>query len=167
MSKKKNGKTDTTAGAIKKLQESYECAGRVAGKFLEILRSQLRFVTEFVYPPDTDKEIGWSLKMDEYVECVNALLSTYLKNNKDKIRQDIDGQSLQQKIMLVELTKLFIKSHPKLQTWITWTNGNKALCGVDVKGTGFRLVQVVLWTFLDVFGSTITSNMRVYRGTWT
>ena len=107
MSKKKNGKTDTTAGAIKKLQESYECAGRGAGKFLEILRSQLRFVTEFVYPPDTDKEIGLSLKMDEYVECVNALLSTYLKNNKDKIRQDIDGQSLQQKIMLVELTKLF------------------------------------------------------------
>ena len=44
--------------------------------------------------------------MDEYVECVNVLLSTYLKNNKDKIIQDIDEQSLQQKIMWVELTKL-------------------------------------------------------------
>ena len=54
--------------------------------------------------------------------------------------------------------KQTIKSHPKLQAWITWTNRDKSLCGGDIYRTAFRLVQVVVWTILDVFGSPITSN---------
>lgn len=110
MSKKKDSKSDSTAGIIAKLIESYECSGQETNKFLKTLRSQIRFVIEFVYPPDEDKEFDWSLRMEEFVECVNDLLPRFIKLNLEKLKDDVNGQSIQRKIFWIELTKL-------LHTW--------------------------------------------------
>jgi len=110
MSKKKVGTTDFTEGAISKLKEVYECADQDIKKFFETLRSQIWLVTEYVYPKANDKKIGLSIKMEEYVECVNDLLPSFIKRNLERLKGDVVDQTLQRRIFWIDLTKL-------LHTW--------------------------------------------------
>lgn len=110
MSKKKAGTTDFTEGAISKLREGYECADQDIKNFFETLRSQMWLVTELVYPKNNKKKSCLSIKMKEYVECVNDLLPRFIKSNLERLKSDIVDQTLQRKIFWIDLTKL-------LYTW--------------------------------------------------
>ena len=149
MSKKKVGTTDFTEGAISKLKEVYECADQDIKKFFETLSSQIWLVTEYVYPNANEKKIGLSIKMEEYVECVNDLLPSFIKRNLERLKGDVVDQILQRRIFWIELTGALHSWNKRFEHIIDLSLYDKTI-DVDEADTLYPIIQSIKVCVTDV-----------------